>query len=224
VGPSAAFYSAAMPLVAGLVAAVLAAAPAPGPGVPVPAARVRASVTEILRGREYQTSLPAPLSPPTALPIPAWLARVLAWLARVLLYAGLGTLAAIAARWAFRALSGRPREGRAVDDPATPGAPPPFPIAWAEAAAAAGRFADAIHLLLLETLEALSHAARLAPSLTSREILRRVALGPRARDALAGLVLAVELSRFGGATPAAGDYRECLDRFHVFLETYRSRA
>jgi hypothetical protein len=34
----------------------------------------------------------------------------------------------------------------------------------------------------------------------------------------------VELSRFGGAAAGETDYRACLDRFHAFLETYRSAA
>ncbi|HEY6098515.1 MAG TPA: DUF4129 domain-containing protein, partial [Anaeromyxobacter sp.] len=78
--------------------------------------------------------------------------------------------------------------------------------------------------LLLETLQALSRAARLAPSLTSREIVERVALPSRAREALEGLVLAVEVSRFGGAPAAEGDYRACRSRFHAFLDTYRGAA
>jgi hypothetical protein len=49
----------------------------------------------------------------------------------------------------------------------------------------------------------------------------RVPLAPPAREALAGLVTAVEITRFGGAVPDAGDYRACLARFHAFLETYR---
>jgi hypothetical protein len=85
----------------------------------------------------------------------------------------------------------------------------------------ARRFAEAIHVLLLETLAALSRAARLAPSLTSREIVSRVPLPARAREALGGLVLAVEVSRFGGAPAGETDYRACLERFHAFLETYR---
>ena len=108
----------------------------------------------------------------------------------------------------------------AVAEPAA-AAPVHIPIASAEALAAEGRWAEAIHALLLETLEALSRAARLAPSLTSREIVARVPLPVRAREALSGLVLAVEVSRFGGADAAEGDYRACLDRFHAFLETYR---
>jgi hypothetical protein len=99
-----------------------------------------------------------------------------------------------------------------------------IPIASAEALAARGRFAEAIHALLLETLDALSRAARLAPSLTSREIAARIPLPAPAREALSGLVLAVELSRFGGAAAGETDYRACLDRFHAFLETYRSAA
>jgi hypothetical protein len=52
----------------------------------------------------------------------------------------------------------------------------------------------------------------------------RVTLGPKAREALAGLVTAVEISHFGGAEPDEGEYRACLSRFHCFLETYRSSA
>jgi hypothetical protein len=54
--------------------------------------------------------------------------------------------------------------------------------------------------------------------------VERVPLPARARDALEGLVLAVEVSRFGGAPAAEPDYRDCLTRFHAFLDTYRSAA
>jgi hypothetical protein len=52
----------------------------------------------------------------------------------------------------------------------------------------------------------------------------RVPLPARAREALAGLVAAVERSRFGGADAAEEDYRSCLGRFHAFLDTYRGAA
>jgi len=70
----------------------------------------------------------------------------------------------------------------------------------------------------------ITRASRLAPSLTSREIVTRVALPARAREALSGLVVAVEVSRFGGAEPGEREFQACLDRFEVFLATYRGAA
>jgi hypothetical protein len=146
---------------------------------------------------------------------------LVARLLRVLVYAGLALLAALVGTWLFRALRARIRDPEVDGEPGAGAGPEPIPIPSAEAAAAAGRYGEAIHALLLDTLAALSRAARLAPSLTSREIVGRVRLAPPAREALAGLVAAVELSHFGGAAPGEADYRACLDRFHVFLESYR---
>jgi hypothetical protein len=131
----------------------------------------------------------------------------------------LAVIVAVFLAWAVTRLRGR--TGDAELQAGAEPAPLDVPLDSAERLAAAGRFAEAIHLLLLETLAALSRAAQLAPSLTSREIVARVPLPARARDALLGLVLAVEISRFGGAPAGERDYRACLERFHAFLETYR---
>jgi hypothetical protein len=199
-----------MPLPAGTAAALLPAAAADE--------EIRRRAGELLAAGGYQTELPHPQAP-VAFHLPL---GPLELLLRLLLWGALAVLAFLAIAWLVRRLAPAARDAE-VAEPAD-GAPAEIPIASAEALAAEGRWAEAIHALLLETLAALSRAARLAPSLTSREIVARVQLPDPARDALSGLVLAVEVSRFGGAAAAEDDYRTCLGRFHAFLETYRSGA
>jgi hypothetical protein len=181
--------------------------------------QVRERATEILGDAGYQTTLPKPRVPPQAIDLPL---GPLELLVRLLLWTALAVLVFLAVSWLVRRLSAAPRDV-AVAEPASPGAVE-IPIESAERLAAAGRFAEAIHSLLLETLSALARAARIAPSLTSREILGRVQLPGEAREALSGLVLAVEVSRFGGAPAGEEDYRACLARFRAFLDTYRRGA
>jgi hypothetical protein len=202
-----------MPRLEGIVAALVAAAPAPE--------RVAERVREVLADRAFQTELPKDKPPPELFRLPLGPFELLV---RILLWAGLAVLVTLAVVWIARRLSRHARDVEVADPSAAPGAPVAIPIASAEALAAAGCYREAIHALLLETLAALSRAARLAPSLTSREIVGRVPLPPRAREALEGLVDAVEITYFGGEEPAEPDYRACLGRFHLFLETYRGAA
>ncbi|MEZ4432677.1 MAG: DUF4129 domain-containing protein [bacterium] len=83
----------------------------------------------------------------------------------------------------------------------------------ADRLAAAGRYAEAVHALLLRTIEALARRVPVPRALTSREILDRAALPEDARAAFAELVAAVELTRFGGRRAAADDYTRCVDCF-----------
>jgi hypothetical protein len=89
-----------------------------------------------------------------------------------------------------------------------------------------GRFADAIHVLLLRTLHELASQSlvRVTPAMTSREVLARVPLLGDARDALAGLVTAVELTWFGDDVPGPDDYARCRQQFQVFATAYRRGA
>lgn len=217
-----------MPFAAGIVAAaLLAAAPSP-PTASHTDAAIAASAAKVLADGGYQRALPRQEAP-RAMEPPAWLVR---WLRdfprlglvlRILAVLAAGALVSLAGGWLVRRLRPGVADVAAAPAPAPDGAAA-IPFASAEALAAAGRHGEAIHALLLDTLAALSRAARLAPSLTSREIVARVALPARARDALAGLVAAVEVSRFGGAAPGPEDYRACLERFHVFLACYRGEA
>jgi Domain of unknown function (DUF4129) len=200
-----------MPHLPGLGRLLLAATLSP--------AEIRARAEAVLAAGKYQTALPQEPTPPKPFDLPL---GPLELLLRILLWTALAVLVALAVIWLARRLSGGARDAE-VAEPARE-APPEVPIDSAEALAGQGRWAEAIHALLLETLKALSRAARLAPSLTSREIVERISLPSGARDALEGLVLAVEVSRFGGEPAAEGDYRACLSRFHAFLDTYRSAA
>jgi Domain of unknown function (DUF4129) len=90
-------------------------------------------------------------------------------------------------------------------------------LADADALAREGRYAEAIHLLLLRTFEVLTHrmGSRLAPGMTAREAVTRLALPPPARPALADLVQAVETTNFAGRSASHADYRRCAERFTV---------
>jgi len=187
-------------------------------GGPEPSAAAR-QASKILADDSYQRELPAEEAP---LRPPPWfeaLFRGVGWL--MLGAAGVGALLLLV--W----IAGRLTRPRVTDAPVDGPGPAPaleVPLEDASALAAAGRFEEAIHALLLATIAALSRATRLAPSLTSREVLGKAPLGAAAREALAGLVLAVELTRFGGEVPTEADYRDCLGRFHAFLASYRGAA
>jgi hypothetical protein len=100
------------------------------------------------------------------------------------------------------------------------------PLGDAEQLAGQGLFGEAIHTLLLRTLEELKarHPQPIPSSYTSREILAQVSLGTQARDALAGLITSVEVSHFGGQEPGPTDYQSCLARFRTFATAYMGGA
>jgi hypothetical protein len=182
-------------------------------------AELRARAEAVLAAGDYQRALPEEPAPPAF----QLSLGPLELLVRILLWTALAVLVVLAVSWLVRRLAAGARDVE-VAEPAGAAAVPELRLESAAALAAAGRWAEAIHALLLETLEALSRAARLAPSLTSREIVERVRLPAPARDALEGLVVAVELSRFGGAPAGEGDYRACLSRFRAFQDATRSAA
>lgn len=93
----------------------------------------------------------------------------------------------------------------------------PGPLDEAEQLAAAGRFSEAIHFILLRFLAELRHRANLAiaDSLTSREILRKDALPPPTREALGILIGAVELCHFGGRRADEKLFRHCAETYHA---------
>ncbi|HEY4241908.1 MAG TPA: DUF4129 domain-containing protein [Kofleriaceae bacterium] len=97
------------------------------------------------------------------------------------------------------------------------------PLGDADEFAHHGDYAEAIHTLLLRTLQELARSAavRIAPANTSREILARVPLLADARDALAGLITTVELTHFGDEPANAADYERCVRQFQVFAAAFR---
>ncbi|HEX6903520.1 MAG TPA: DUF4129 domain-containing protein [Thermoanaerobaculia bacterium] len=83
--------------------------------------------------------------------------------------------------------------------------------------AAEGRYAEAVHALLLAAIRHFAERSRtpVQPSRTSRELVRLLPLGPDAREAFSDLVRMVELSLFGGASVSAEDYESSLARFRA---------
>ncbi len=81
--------------------------------------------------------------------------------------------------------------------------------------AAEGRYAEAVHALLLAAIRHFAERSRVAiqPSRTSRELVRLLPLGAEAREAFADLVRTVELSLFGGAPVGQEEYERSLARF-----------
>lgn len=101
------------------------------------------------------------------------------------------------------------------------------PRSAAQKLADAGRYDEAIHSLLLNTLGLLSARVPggLPPALTSREILQGVTLPEGGRDALEALVAQVESALFAGRAPAEGDWDAAEAHFAAFTEACsRSRA
>lgn len=100
------------------------------------------------------------------------------------------------------------------------------PLGDAEELANRGEYREAIHALLLRTLQELVRSAsvRVAPAMTSREILGRVPLLADARDALAGLITAVEITHFGGDEATVDDYVRCRAQFQKFATAFRASS
>jgi len=91
-------------------------------------------------------------------------------------------------------------------------------LSEADALAAQGRYSEAVHLLLLRSIEDIElHRPRLLRrAQTSREIGRLDALPLAARPAFAGIVRAVERSRFAGEAVDAAAFARCRKDYEAF--------
>lgn len=79
-----------------------------------------------------------------------------------------------------------------------------------------GRFTEALHMLLLDCiaqLRQLRFDSLIAPSMTSRELVRRLSLPEQSAKSLSAIVSAVELSHFGGRQPVERDYARCRESY-----------
>jgi hypothetical protein len=88
-------------------------------------------------------------------------------------------------------------------------------LASADALAALGRFAEAMHVLLLYSLTEIRRRLRVefADSLTSREIVRSARLPDAGKAALTGIVARVEAVYFGDHPADRADYESCRNGF-----------
>lgn len=100
------------------------------------------------------------------------------------------------------------------------------PLTDVEDLARAGRYGEAIHLLLLHLFAALQRrpATAPAPAHTSREVLSRTRLASEARAALGVLVQAAEHVHFGGREAGRQDYENCLGHYRRFLDAFERAA
>jgi hypothetical protein len=147
-------------------------------------------------------------------------------LGRGALYIVMAVVLAIVLFWLLRGSMGyesdhRVAEAEAESDEADRGVVE-RPLGDAEALASSGRFADAVHTLLLKTLMelAMKRGQPLQSSLTSREIVARVGLPDSARAALTEIVDVVEISHFGDLPIGENEYRKCLDSYSRFSAAY----
>jgi len=170
---------------------------------------------EIVRDLDIQSDLPKDEEPPNEWQWRLHFPPELVWLLVVI---GI-LLAALALKDSLPAFFGA-RGGGGWDEAAA-GAGEHDPEAAAAAAIAAddlarqGRFAEAMHVLLLQSLGDIRRRLdeRFADSLTSREILRSIRLSDLGRAALRDIVARVERTYFG-AYPASGDdYQACRTDF-----------
>ena len=211
--------------IAGLVSALFAGAPSPARAEFDPGA-FRQNLEEVLGSRDYQSQIEPFEEPELDVPSFDWtfgfgdlpIANLIMWVvigigAILLIY-----LIANEVANQRRNLRGRGTSGgdvEALDDGTMD--PGSDPLAAAQVLARQGRFTEAIRLLLAAALEILRlrDGMALSVSLTSREILGRSPIAKRARGALSRLVLAVELSTFGGRAADRGGFDACLDDYRL---------
>ena len=185
--------------------------------------------SQTVAGGEIQTAFPPPPPPPA--PPPEWLtslfdaigrffdwstpaAKPLMWIAVAvvalfLLYHFVPAFARRVDEWRFRRRRAD-ADGEDMAAAAEAGAARAL-LAEADALAAAGRFAEAVHLLLYRSVEDIEgrRPGLVKPAMTSRDLAAARDLPPVARGAFSRIARAVEISLFGGRAIDAGAWDEC---------------
>ncbi len=88
-------------------------------------------------------------------------------------------------------------------------------LAEADELAAAGRYSEAVHLLLYRSVADISdrRPGLVRPAMTSRDLAAATDLPGVARDAFSRIARAVEISLFGGRAIDAGAWQQCRDAY-----------
>lgn len=168
--------------------------------------------------RRRAAPAPEPAGAPARMPVIS-LPPVVFWV----LAAGIGLGLVFWALGEFRrATRATPASPAAVDAGSAPPREPrrrarPPVLDDAERLAAEGRFAEAIHALLLMALARLSPA----PALTAREVLRGASVVTEARDALHTLVNESERVHFAGGAAGITDFQRCREHWQRFSAACR---
>jgi len=156
----------------------------------------------------------------------------LATFANALLWVGVAIVGALVVIWLVRRLSGYQGDTRArTDGEASDDVDEGRVVAdlgrlraSAQELASQGRYAEAIHALLLLTINELreKRARVVAPAFTSREIVSTLKMPPDALRALSTLVDSVEITLFGGRSASRAHYDACLAEFDRFAAAWEA--
>lgn len=198
-----------------LWAAMFALTPACSPAMAQPDATEAAQ--DAIRSHGVQTELPSKDDAPEAawISLPPQLADLFLWCAVI---AGAVTIA-YAMRDSLPAFDRSRRLAVAKDGGPDQRTPDLMVAAQSQAdeLAALGRYAEAMHVLLLRALAEMRERLQVsfADSLTSREILRRAPLQSVAREAFGSIIGGVELTHFGDAIADPEDYLACRGQFEA---------
>ncbi|HIC79393.1 MAG TPA: DUF4129 domain-containing protein [Kiloniellaceae bacterium] len=180
----------------------------------------------VLSAGRYQTERPTPpeVEPArTPMKIPGWLIEAILWIVAAI-------VAVMLAVFLYNALQNRSglrlNRDRRNEETLTVETPVSArqrvidsrTLEEADKLAAAGRFAEAIHLLLLVAMDRLRRelGARVPPALTSREVLRLAPVPASAAAPLERMVSLSEIKHFGGRDASAPDYDLCRADFLSF--------
>ena len=195
-----------------------------GPSPRVPAERIDQAAKDSISALDLQTTFPRrnePVRVPWRIAVPEWLI----WTA-----VAVGAMVGLyLSREPLLALLGRRREHwetPAAGGDETAPAPGADALAAADALSREGRFVEAMHLLLLQSLTDIREQLRetFADSLTSREILRGARLNPAGRSSLREIIAAVERTYFGGYPAQGDDYATCRRNFDALRRVLRGGA
>ena len=163
-----------------------------------------------------------PAAPAPAGPANGEFGTVLLWVAGAFVVIFL--IATLAESVAGRALLLPGREPRARGEGEAPAAAgPQASLVTADELAANGRYTEAIHQLLQDTVATLRRrlAAEISDALTSREILRTLDLRPPEHTALRDMIARVEQTWFAQRRAALDDYHAVRACFAVVAGTSR---
>jgi hypothetical protein len=189
---------------------------------------VREPLAKAYAPEDLQATLPEdrkiePIDLPQGWNPPEWLARIVEVMFWLLI--GVGVLLAIFYLGReVPAWLGRRRQLKAGAAPMVRGSPVAADsrlldaLDRADRLAAEGQFAEALHLLLLHSIDYLKRhlGGVYGPSSTAREILQRAKLPDPGRNSLAAIVDAAELSYFGGRPVDGGIYADCRRHYQAF--------
>lgn len=191
--------------------------PVAPPKVVMDKAAVASAASASIRALGLQTEFPAKVDP-VRIPIPAevlWLAIAIA--IALILYALRDALP-------FWRRASDDGWDTPADDPATAALQRQIDaLAAADALSREGRFVEAMHALLLQSLADIRQHLdeQFADSLTSREILRGTKLTTHGRASLHRIVAAVERTYFGAYPAMLDDYAACRRNFESLRDALR---